>query len=217
MQIKKEEMRASICEAALKKFAEKGFLNTKMSDIAKEAGISVGNIYRYFMNKEDLFYSVLTPALVKRFKILIEKQYKMAKGVSLKDAAAFSQISEEVIQMFVKYRWQTMICIGGAQGTLYENMPEETIQMREQTLLEYVRSLPGHENASFSEYQRVSIRIIYQNLFQGLLEILKQYEDEERITAALKTFYTYHFFGLETFLSQNALSKHTIEHSGEKL
>ena len=44
-----------IVEAAKRVFEAKGFLNTTLQDVAKEAEISVGLIYRYFQSKEDMF------------------------------------------------------------------------------------------------------------------------------------------------------------------
>ncbi len=47
-----------ILEAARRLFEAKGFLNTTLQDVAKEAEISVGLIYRYFESKEDIFASL---------------------------------------------------------------------------------------------------------------------------------------------------------------
>jgi AcrR family transcriptional regulator len=47
-----------ILEAARRVFESKGFLNTTLQDVAKEAEISVGLIYRYFQSKEDMFASL---------------------------------------------------------------------------------------------------------------------------------------------------------------
>lgn len=46
--------RRSILDAAAKVFAEKGVAAATMAEIAHEAGISPGAIYRYFPSKEDL-------------------------------------------------------------------------------------------------------------------------------------------------------------------
>ena len=54
-QVLKEEVRNSILNAAVKIFREKDYNKSSMNAIAVEAGISVGNIYRYFKNKEELF------------------------------------------------------------------------------------------------------------------------------------------------------------------
>jgi AcrR family transcriptional regulator len=47
-----------ILEAARQLFETKGFLNTTLQDVAREAEISVGLIYRYFDSKEDIFASL---------------------------------------------------------------------------------------------------------------------------------------------------------------
>jgi AcrR family transcriptional regulator len=49
-----EARREEILEAAIACFARNGFHQTTMADIAGEAGISPGAIYRYFASKEDV-------------------------------------------------------------------------------------------------------------------------------------------------------------------
>jgi len=47
-----------IIEAATKVFAKKGFYQSKISEIAKEAKIADGTIYIYFENKDDILISL---------------------------------------------------------------------------------------------------------------------------------------------------------------
>jgi AcrR family transcriptional regulator len=49
-----EARRQSILAAATKVFSQKGIASATMAEIASEAGISPGAIYRYFENKEQL-------------------------------------------------------------------------------------------------------------------------------------------------------------------
>jgi len=49
-----EEKKEAILDASLSLLSERGFHNTPVSLIAKEAGVSAGIIYHYFDNKEDL-------------------------------------------------------------------------------------------------------------------------------------------------------------------
>jgi TetR/AcrR family fatty acid metabolism transcriptional regulator len=55
---KKLQKRRSIIEAAVKVFAQKGFYNAKVTDVAKQAGVADGTIYLYFKNKDDLLISL---------------------------------------------------------------------------------------------------------------------------------------------------------------
>ncbi len=50
----KEAAKTKIIQAARKVFAEKGYHDTTMDDIAKEIGVSKGALYSYFKSKEDL-------------------------------------------------------------------------------------------------------------------------------------------------------------------
>ena len=55
----KEEKKLEIMKTALNLFAKKGFYNTTIADIAKEMGMSVGNMYNYFTSKEQLAKELL--------------------------------------------------------------------------------------------------------------------------------------------------------------
>jgi TetR/AcrR family fatty acid metabolism transcriptional regulator len=53
-----EEKRRLILKVATEVFAEKGFNESTISQIAKKAKIAEGGIYVYFKNKEDLLFSI---------------------------------------------------------------------------------------------------------------------------------------------------------------
>lgn len=55
----RSESRAKIINTARRLFAEKGFDGCNVSDIAKQAGMSQGNIYWHFTSKDELFQAVL--------------------------------------------------------------------------------------------------------------------------------------------------------------
>jgi TetR/AcrR family transcriptional regulator, fatty acid metabolism regulator protein len=55
---RRNDKRSLITEAAIEVFADKGFHQARVSDIAKKAGVADGTIYLYFKNKEDLLLSI---------------------------------------------------------------------------------------------------------------------------------------------------------------
>ena len=55
----KEEKKLEIMKTALNLFAKNGFYNTTIADIAREMGMSVGNMYNYFPSKESLAKELL--------------------------------------------------------------------------------------------------------------------------------------------------------------
>jgi TetR/AcrR family fatty acid metabolism transcriptional regulator len=60
-----------ILEAAVSVFAEQGFFQSTIAQIAKEAGVADGTIYLYFKNKDDIlvqFFSYKTKQVFDRFR-----------------------------------------------------------------------------------------------------------------------------------------------------
>ena len=60
--------RSEVLQAAARLFAEKGFNDTGMTEIADAADCSVGKLYTLFTNKEDLFVTLVGA----RFRCLSE-------------------------------------------------------------------------------------------------------------------------------------------------
>lgn len=53
-----EDKRSKIIEAAIVVFSQRGFYNSTVADVAREANVADGTIYLYFKNKEDLLISI---------------------------------------------------------------------------------------------------------------------------------------------------------------
>lgn len=58
-QEQKEERRNEILQAALELFVQKGYSGTKISDIARKAGMSTGLMFHYFESKEQLYIELV--------------------------------------------------------------------------------------------------------------------------------------------------------------
>ena len=62
-----------ILDAATNIFAQKGYEGGRTSDIAKEAKIAEGTIFRYFKTKKELLVGLLIPLIIKFFRPLMFK------------------------------------------------------------------------------------------------------------------------------------------------
>ena len=65
-----------ILEAAVKVFARRGFYQSTIAQIAKEAGVADGTIYLYFKNKDDIlvnFFRYKTKQVFERFRAEVGK------------------------------------------------------------------------------------------------------------------------------------------------
>jgi len=120
----KEAKKHQIIKTALKLFAEKGFYNTTIADIAKEMDMSVGNVYNYFHNKESLAKELLLytskrlgDELKKINEMKISSHEKIQKIVGLYFNMADSE--PELIDYFMRvYLSNKEIFNNGCEGML---------------------------------------------------------------------------------------------------
>ncbi len=68
MAVSREDRRRQILDAAVRVFAQKGFTQCRVSDIAEEAGVAYGLVYHYFGSKDE----VLDTLFLERWKVLVE-------------------------------------------------------------------------------------------------------------------------------------------------
>jgi TetR/AcrR family fatty acid metabolism transcriptional regulator len=52
------DKREAILRAGVKVFAEKGYFNSKVADVARTAGIADGTVYLYFKSKDEILHSI---------------------------------------------------------------------------------------------------------------------------------------------------------------
>ncbi|MBZ0116082.1 MAG: TetR/AcrR family transcriptional regulator [Sandaracinaceae bacterium] len=64
------DKRERILRAAIKVFARKGFYATRVSEIAKAAGVADGTIYLYFENKDAVLVSIFEDRITKLLTVL---------------------------------------------------------------------------------------------------------------------------------------------------
>lgn len=84
-----EEIKRKILASALALFTEKGFYNTKIQEIARNARISTGSVYTYFNSKEEIALRLFREAI---------DLFKNA----LRDATVNSASVQDFIQKTVK-------------------------------------------------------------------------------------------------------------------
>jgi TetR/AcrR family fatty acid metabolism transcriptional regulator len=69
--------RERILRAAIKIFSQKGFFSSKVSDIARSAGVADGTIYLYFKNKDDLLISLFEEKMA---EVVADVRERVASG-----------------------------------------------------------------------------------------------------------------------------------------
>ena len=59
----KTEKQKLVIKAALKLFAEKGYANTSTAEIAQNAGVSVGTVFKQYKTKEQILIATMLPMI----------------------------------------------------------------------------------------------------------------------------------------------------------
>lgn len=83
-----EQRRAQIIESAIRVFANQGFANTRMEDVAAQAGLSKGLLYWYFKSKEDIIVAIAD--------LLFGAEFR-----KLKDLSAGGQKASDSLETFL--------------------------------------------------------------------------------------------------------------------
>lgn len=78
VQRKKEGVRDAILAAAFQLFSDRGYSETSIPGIAREAGISTANVYVYFQSKIDILFQLYSPWLLGRLDKLERAQRRIA-------------------------------------------------------------------------------------------------------------------------------------------
>jgi TetR/AcrR family fatty acid metabolism transcriptional regulator len=76
--VSRSDKRRQIIEAAIRVFSRNGFYNSKVSQVAREAGVADGTIYLYFKNKDDLLIQVFLDTM----ELILSRQEVALAGVS---------------------------------------------------------------------------------------------------------------------------------------
>ena len=100
-----EAKRKRVLDAATDEFATYGFENTSIQQIAKRAEITVGSVYKYFENKDELFAMVVKENLSLLEELLLHHSSSdedvMVKAESvLKELLKFSKKHPQLIKLY---------------------------------------------------------------------------------------------------------------------
>lgn len=134
MQYLKKEIKENILAAAVAEFKEHGYADASIRNIANNAEISLGNIYRYFDNKEALYFAVINP-FITSIKQVIEHDI-VFETKDMRDA------SEVLVEFLVEHSDELLIIRKG-NSVHYEsfiNYLVESISKKIREMLE--RSFP---------------------------------------------------------------------------
>ena len=169
MQYLKDEVRNSIAQEALKEFTLKGYKGASIRNIAKNSNTSVGNLYKYFISKEDLYEHVIGSV----YHRLIDYIKRFDK-VELNEKAEFIfyQLVEEIMEIFNESSTEISILLNQSKGSKYENCKSIFVDFTTRIITEsmkYELSIRGKRLRD-----NFSIYLVSNSLVESIAIIVKE-------------------------------------------
>lgn len=201
-QVRKEKIKNRIDKAALQQFYEHGFTKATMMDIAREAGIATGNLYRYYKSKEELFESVIPEKDANEAFSLAKARLVALNGMNVNEAIfseEIKRIDAQIVEFYMKHKMQIIVATDKSQGTKYENVKEELCEMMICYIREYMKNR-GKKDFFKDKIKNGVFRIIMRNFVQAIIEIIKISKTEKDFAYAFKSLVEYQEMGMDKFL-----------------
>jgi len=156
MRLPNDEIRKNILREAREAFKSKGFLKASMRDIAREVGISTGNIYNYFKGKDELFSAVVQP-VTHSFHVMLEQHHGLECS-SIYDMLTEEYLrhtTDEYLNLIHRHRTLLGILFFKAQGSSLEHFKEEftdkaTAQVK--LWIDKEKAMHGGMNAAVTDF-----------------------------------------------------------------
>jgi AcrR family transcriptional regulator len=196
MQILKSDIRKKILTVSRKHFLEKGFRETTTRDIAREAGITLSNLYHYFASKDDLFCCLLKPATDALDNLLSERHGKDGYDIAAIQAEGYADRElEEYMTIIARHRSSIKLLLFKSQGSSLETYKEYFVEKATRQVLDWFGAMKQQHpelNTGISDF------FIHLNnvwMFTLLEEILMHDLPEEQTRSVLSEYIQFELIG----------------------
>lgn len=178
MQYLKEQVREAIMVAAINEFLNKNYKTASMRSIATNAGITVGNVYRYFSSKEEMFYHITDPVWEEVEKIIFDK-YDDPKH---KDLFPISKIISSIMDIYRSHNREVFILLHNSVGSKYANVKGDLVNLIEKRIKEEILQISNLEIKD-----EFIFHIISNSIVESIYVIMKEFgEDFDRVQALIE-------------------------------
>lgn len=176
MQYLKDEVRERILSEALKEFKEKSFKDVSIRSIAKKSNTSVGNFYKYFQSKDDLYENIIGDVYGKLMDYI--NQFNKVK-LNEKSEVIFYELMEKIMEIFNENNIELSVMLNKSEGSKYANCKANFIDFITRIVtekMEYDLSLKGKKiNNNFIIY------LISYSLVESIAIILREKESGSEV------------------------------------
>lgn len=202
----KDDVRISIIKAAKEEFLEKGYKGASMRSIANKANMTVGNLYRYYKNKEDINLSIVAPTfrlIDNAIKSLNNSNVNMEPRVfnlkpNVEDVKAnFDNFADNLVDIYFKNKTEFNILI------LHSRVSEEMINKFSEIISDMISQSFVLNNLST---EKDILCLAYANsLFSGIQTIFNNTKDDSSyLKVMIKTYLRSFLYMLDNDISKYA-------------
>lgn len=170
MQILKDNVKDEILISAKRRFMESGFDNTSIKDIAEDAKISVGNIYRYFKNKENLLEELLFDLERDTKQIFLNL---LDRSETESTSELVEELNHQIVGLVTKHHSELMIMFNCKNKGQFLRFKEEMIRLFT-TKIEKMSTYYGIENPN-----EILCGAVAAAMFEGYFYVVRQSELNE--------------------------------------
>jgi AcrR family transcriptional regulator len=178
----KDETRERIIAAGRAELTRRGFAAASMRAIAAAAGISSGNLYRYFAGKDALFQAVDRPAYTNLLSLVRADEGLDRRAV--KDFRNVQPVADLLVNACRAYRVEVLILTDRSAGTRYENAKSVLVRHIERRLTAGLR--PGPPGAGGRAEDSFILHVMAATFVEGFLMILRRGPDERFMDLAVR-------------------------------
>ena len=204
MQVKKENIKNRILQAARREFKDKNYEKASIRTIAEKAGVTPSNIYNYFENKDDLFRTVLQP-LINQIeigkKVLNKFEFDREPGAQ-EDLDSHHEIIINSAKIVDENREDMKILVFKSKGSSLENYIDS---LTDWFTGEFKKSLC--EKAQY-EVDGFLVHIMSSIWFNSIREILMHDIKGERMMNIAEDLMTFIFTGWRNLLEKKDIDCH---------
>ena len=197
MQTLKTDIKQRILQVAHREFIKNGVQRTCIRNVARKAGVTVGNLYHYFDSKDTLFCAVLQPLLTALDRYILSHNDEEFLSINVFDLRQ-QQVNHitTMLTLVKQFRPELRLLLFNAKGTSLEGYKNKIIDHQMKVGMEYLRLMKErypHINTDISPFLTHLTCSTWMTLFCELVE----HEDysEEEIKLALEQYVTFGMAG----------------------
>jgi len=176
MQHLKDAVKQKIAEEALKEFKRKGYKGASIRSIAKNSATSVGNFYKYFDSKDDLYENLIGSVYHKLMNYM--DQFNQVE-LNEKAENIFYNLMEKIMEIFKENSVELSVLLNKSEGSKYENCKTIFIDFITGIVSEKVKYELSVQHKTLND--NFVIYLISYNLVESISIILREKEDSAEV------------------------------------